>query len=107
MKRIQRNKKIRQKQKEKKLLHEQLKERTTLKRLENREKKARMIPVPDTQDELLDENFKEPKHIVEEKPSIHAPIEGFTILGGDKFDKKTKVINNISIYVCFYSNCFR
>lgn len=100
LKRIQRNKKARQKQKEKKQRYEQLRGIETRRQLEKKEKKVRtIIPVPDTQAELLDDIFKEPEEVVEkkQKKENHVPIEGFTVLGGDTFDKKTKVIVNINI----------
>ncbi|XP_050295631.1 ATP-dependent RNA helicase DDX51 [Anthonomus grandis grandis] len=117
---IQRNKKLRNKQKEKEQKIKSAIERTTQARQNKREakkRKANFVKVPDnTNDEFLGteefeenaeqrltEELKTDVEVKEEKDALSdsksakkikldpSDVEGFTILGGDQFNKRTKV----------------
>ncbi|KAG5870989.1 hypothetical protein JTB14_013460 [Gonioctena quinquepunctata] len=100
LKKIQKNKKLRQKQKEKLIEIKTAKQRTLESRQIRREIKASIIPVPENEiDEFIDKNVKgnEENDKDDSKPAAKKQkldpkaLEGFTILGNDSFASKNKV----------------
>lgn len=102
MKKIERNKKLREKQKEKESKHKAAKKKTIEQRELKRKIKASFIPVPENNnDEFIDKNVietaDEPNKIenVENKKIQIDPsnLSGFTVLGAENFANKKKVSN--------------
>lgn len=79
--------------------------RTREERQRKRDRKANIVPIPTGKDEFIDDNIKETnaeealpkdqegtKKAKHKKPKLDlAKVEGFTVLGGESFDKKAKV----------------
>lgn len=77
-----------------------MKEAAIRDRIEKKIKKAKIVPIPDNQDEFIDANLKEPETNDEtefETPVTTISTEDFTILGNDHFEKKTKVFIVVSL----------
>nr|CAH7713422.1 unnamed protein product [Callosobruchus chinensis] len=102
LKKIERNKKIRTKQKEKEHKRKAAKQKTIESRQIKRELKAKIIPVPENKDDdFIDksvEGFKEDTKdedldqlSVSKKPTADSNELGFTILGADSVASKSKV----------------
>ncbi|CAG9821643.1 unnamed protein product [Phaedon cochleariae] len=101
LKKIEKNKKLRLKQKEKQSEIQSAKQKTIEARKIRREIKASIISVPEnTNNEFIDKTVEEPiqnESINTEKPSNKkrrldpALLEGFTVLGADNVSNKTKV----------------
>lgn len=103
MKKIEKNKKLRDKQKARESKQKAAKRRTIEQRQFKREVKARIIPVPENNvDEFIDktiiENGEDQKvndvsnNVLKLVPSS---LEGFTVLGADNFAQKKKVRINV------------
>lgn len=114
LKKIERNKKLREKQKEKEAKQKAAKRRTIEQRQIKRQIKASIIPVPEQSvDDFIDKSFIEnevlvenEKHSNKKEKDVPASLEGFTILGGDSLAQTKKVINGISLQQYFLNYSF-
>lgn len=100
LKRIERKKRSREKFKEKQRLQQEIKAKAIEERARKKELKARIVPIPEnTEDEFIDSHIKEAAvqdEIQKENEVVQNAgdgIEGFTVLGGESYDKKAKVFS--------------
>ncbi|KAJ8969101.1 hypothetical protein NQ317_002523 [Molorchus minor] len=105
LKRIEKHKKIRNKQKEREKKIKIAKQKTLESRQIKRELKSKIIPVPDnSNDEFIDKNIAEAEEITDKKHKNSEnlreikkqkfytnDLQGFTVLGDETFKKKNKV----------------
>lgn len=125
LKKIERNKKLRQKQKDKEQKIKTAIQKTTNLRQLRREIKSKIVPVPENNDDFIDKSaiteaqenpepfqFETDNSLKKEKNTKYSKInpevlKDFTILGADNFTKKTKVLNSISfLHITETSNLF-
>ncbi|KAF2901764.1 hypothetical protein ILUMI_04422 [Ignelater luminosus] len=106
LKRIEKRKAARSRQKELEKKKQTAIARTREERQRKRERKAKIVPIPTGKDEFIDENIKETtaeetvskdhessrKTKTKKKAKLDSlKVEGFTVLGGESFDRKAKV----------------
>lgn len=107
MKRIERRKRSYEKFKQKEKLKKESVAKAIKAKAHRKSVKANIVPVPaNTKDEFIDTNIEVQENGISEnanknKANADGAIEGFTVLGGENFNKREKVFLP-TVSACFH-----